>query len=102
MKTYILSLMLLAACSMAFTQEANYLTLENLPYYPESVGRADDYISERCVLDLYVPEQLEGFPTVILLDSEGKEFTRFFASKYPDIEKFLSHLKTSLENKDLD
>ena len=46
--------------------------------------------------------KIEGFPTVILLDSEGKEFTRFFASKYPDIEQFLGHLKTSLENKDLD
>lgn len=46
--------------------------------------------------------KIEGFPTVILLDSEGKEFTRFFASEYPDIEKFLAHLKTSLESKDLD
>ncbi|QTN33376.1 thioredoxin family protein [Akkermansiaceae bacterium] len=46
--------------------------------------------------------EIEGFPTVILLDSEGKEFTRFFASQYPDIDKFLAHLKDSLEKKDLD
>lgn len=46
--------------------------------------------------------KIEGFPTVILLDSEGKEFNRFFASEYPDIEKFLAHLKSALENKDLD
>ena len=46
--------------------------------------------------------EIEGFPTVVLLDSEGKEFTRFFASQYPDIDLFLSHLETSLENKDLD
>lgn len=45
---------------------------------------------------------IEGFPTVILLDSEGKEFTRFFASEYPDIQKFLTHLDESLEKKDLD
>lgn len=45
---------------------------------------------------------VSGFPTVVLLDSEGKEFTRFVASAYPDVEKFLAHLKKSLENKDLD
>jgi len=46
--------------------------------------------------------KIEGFPTVVLLDSDGKEFNRFFASEYPDTEKFLAHLNTALENKDLD
>lgn len=46
--------------------------------------------------------EIEGFPTVILLDSEGKEFTRFFASQYPTVEAFLAHLKASLDKKDLD
>ena len=46
--------------------------------------------------------KIEGFPTVILFDSEGKEFNRFFASQYPDTEKFLAHLKGALEKKDLD
>lgn len=46
--------------------------------------------------------KIEGFPTVILLDSDGKEFTRFFASEHPDTEDFLKHLKTKLEHKDLD
>ncbi len=46
--------------------------------------------------------KIEGFPTVILLDSEGKEFERFFASEYPDIDKFLGHLKDSLAKKELD
>ncbi len=46
--------------------------------------------------------KIEGFPTVVLLDSEGKEFTRFFASEYPKLEDFLKHLDASLEKKDLD
>lgn len=46
--------------------------------------------------------EIEGYPTVILLDHEGKEFTRFFASEHPSTEKFLAHLKSSLEKKDLD
>lgn len=46
--------------------------------------------------------KIEGYPTVILLDSEGKEFDRFFASAYPDVDQFLAHLDQALENKDLD
>lgn len=46
--------------------------------------------------------KIEGYPTIILLDSEGKEFNRFFASQYPDVDKFLAHLDQALENKDLD
>lgn len=46
--------------------------------------------------------EIEGFPTVILLDGEGKEFDRFFASEYPEVEPFLAHLKEALEKKDLD
>jgi thiol:disulfide interchange protein len=44
--------------------------------------------------------KIEGFPTVILMDPEGKEFTRFFASEYPKTDAFLKHLKDSLEKKD--
>ena len=46
--------------------------------------------------------KVKGFPTVVLLDSEGVEFSRFTASKYPKVELFLEQLATALENKDLD
>ena len=46
--------------------------------------------------------KIDGFPTVILLDSSGKEFSRFYASKYPKTEDFLKHLDSDLEKKDLD
>ncbi len=46
--------------------------------------------------------KIEGFPTVILFDDKAKEFTRFFASNYPSIEKFLAHLRSSLSRKDLE
>jgi thioredoxin-related protein len=45
---------------------------------------------------------ISGFPTVVLLNSEGKEFTRFPASKFPEVGLFLKHLETAMENKDLD
>lgn len=46
--------------------------------------------------------KVDGFPTVVLLNSEGVEFTRFPASKYPKVKLFLDQLTTALENKDLD
>jgi len=46
--------------------------------------------------------KIEGFPTVILFDSEGKEFTRFFASQFPNTDAFLKHLDAALEKKELD
>ena len=46
--------------------------------------------------------KIEGFPTVILFNPAGKEFTRFFASEFPKTEDFLKHLDTVLEKKELD
>ncbi|MGL4399014.1 MAG: thioredoxin family protein [Luteolibacter sp.] len=46
--------------------------------------------------------KIEGFPTVILFNSDGKEFTRFYASEHPKIDDFLKHLDQSLAKKELD
>ncbi len=46
--------------------------------------------------------KIEGFPTVVLLGADGKEFTRFFASQFPKTEDFLKHLDEALERKELD
>ncbi len=43
-----------------------------------------------------------GFPTIVLLDSNGKPFSHFPATKYPELKKFLDGIKLALENKDLD
>ncbi|MBK1831312.1 thioredoxin family protein [Verrucomicrobiaceae bacterium R5-34] len=45
---------------------------------------------------------VRGVPTVILFDAEGQEFNRFTASQFPDVDKFLAHLDSALEKKDLD
>jgi thiol:disulfide interchange protein len=46
--------------------------------------------------------KIEGFPTVILFNSAGKEFNRFFASEFPKTDEFLKHLDEAGEKKDLD
>jgi len=46
--------------------------------------------------------KIEGVPTVILLDKNGKEFNRFFASQFRTVEAFLKNLDKQIEKKDLD
>ena len=46
--------------------------------------------------------KIEGFPTVILFNSAGKEFNRFFASEFPKTEDFLKHLDEVHDKKDMD
>ncbi len=46
--------------------------------------------------------KIDAFPTVVLLDSEGKEFNRFIASEFPKPDAFLKHLDEALEKRSLD
>ncbi len=46
--------------------------------------------------------KIEGFPTVILLNGDGKEFSRFFAAEHPKLEEFLAAIDKKLETKGLD
>jgi thiol:disulfide interchange protein len=73
----------------------NYILVEiDMPRGDKEVSEKNQPIAEKYAIDAY--------PTVVLLDSEGKEFTRFTASKYPKVDAFLAHLEASLEMKDLD
>ncbi len=53
-------------------------------------------------LPLVQKHRVEAFPTVILMDADGKEFTRFTATQFPTTDAFLKHLDEQLEKKDLD
>ncbi len=46
--------------------------------------------------------KIDGYPTVILMDTEGKEFSRFYASEHRDIPGFLKRLDSEIEKKALD
>ncbi|PPK88607.1 alpha/beta hydrolase family protein [Neolewinella xylanilytica] len=55
----------LGSCALA---QATYTTLENVNYRPDS---ADAYVRERCVLDLYYPQDSAGFATVVFFHGGG-------------------------------
>ena len=55
-----------------YAQSAETYTLrENIHYYPESVNQSDAYINERCVLDIYYPQQAKNFATVVWFHGGG-------------------------------
>jgi thiol:disulfide interchange protein len=73
----------------------NYILVEiDMPKGDEELAKKNQPTVEKYKID--------GFPTVLLLGSTGKEFSRFYASKYPKIEDFLKQLATELDKKDLD
>lgn len=52
---------------------------------------------------VYAEEHMiDSFPTIVLLDSEGKEYSRFIASEFPEVDSFLAHLEQAQERKDMD
>jgi thioredoxin-related protein len=73
----------------------NFILVEvDFPKGDEEMRKKNEPLAEKY--------KIPGFPIIVLLDSEGKEFTRFPAVKFPKVEEFLSHLESALEKKDLD
>ncbi|WP_228852717.1 alpha/beta hydrolase [Aegicerativicinus sediminis] len=54
-----------------YSQEILYKTLENINYYTEDISKTDGYIASRCVLDLYYPTNIQGFPVVVWFHGGG-------------------------------
>lgn len=77
-----------------FVEKASkdYVLVEiDLPRADKALAARNQIVAEKYKID--------GFPTVVLLNSEGKEFDRFYASEYPDVDKFLTHISKSLSDK---
>ncbi|WP_419868549.1 alpha/beta hydrolase [Chryseobacterium sp. CT-SW4] len=53
------------------TRGQDYRSVNNIHYYEERVNRSDAYINERCVLDIYIPQKVQNFPTVIWFHGGG-------------------------------
>ena len=56
---------------LVFAQVDLYSTQLNIHYYDDSVNQSDDYINERCVLDIYHPREPEGFATIVWFHGGG-------------------------------
>ncbi len=71
MKRHLFLILFAGACLVANAQNTTYSTRVNIPYYPDTVTDNDTYIQERCLLDIYYPEEIEEFPTVVWFHGGG-------------------------------
>lgn len=71
MKQFFLSLLFLSVLLLTNAQEAEYKILTDIPYYIEEIRNNNEYISQRCVLDIYYPENKENFATVVWFHGGG-------------------------------
>lgn len=52
-------------------QNISYALKENLPYYSAKESKQDEYKRERCVVDLYYPENKADFATIVWFHGGG-------------------------------
>ncbi|MFI3287421.1 MAG: alpha/beta hydrolase [Rikenellaceae bacterium] len=64
----VLCVILVSVLFSSLSTSAQQRALENIPYRE---GSSDIYIKEQCLLDIYVPEGVEGFPTVVWFHGGG-------------------------------
>lgn len=51
--------------------QSEYKTIEGVSYYSEDKADNNDYIKERCILDLYYPTNVENFATIVWFHGGG-------------------------------
>jgi uncharacterized Ntn-hydrolase superfamily protein/acetyl esterase/lipase len=71
MKKILPSIFFILSGMMVNAQDPEYETIVNIPYYGEPVNQSDEYIRERCVLDLYYPKNTTDFPTIVWFHGGG-------------------------------
>lgn len=70
-RIFLLLLIILGFGLSIYAQEDQYETKANIHYYGDSVNQSDNYINERCVLDVYYPKKIKGFATVVWFHGGG-------------------------------
>jgi len=54
-----------------YAQKVQYEIKRNINYYSKSVNQSDPYIKDRCVLDIYFPENIKSFATIVWFHGGG-------------------------------
>ncbi|MGB5205064.1 MAG: alpha/beta hydrolase [Eudoraea sp.] len=67
----LLSILAFGLVLTVYSQEIQYETKQNIPYYNTAINRADEYRNERCVLDIYYPKDAKDFPTIVWFHGGG-------------------------------
>ncbi|MGZ9676657.1 alpha/beta hydrolase [Flavobacterium sp. GNP001] len=70
-KKQIFAIFFLFTVSILWAQKTEYATVSNVSYYDITNSKTDEYIKERCVLDVYYPKNNKGFASVIWFHGGG-------------------------------
>jgi acetyl esterase/lipase len=71
MRKIICSIAIISMFSVAHAQETQYIIQQDIHYYNDSINQSDEYINERCVLDVYYPKNPKGYATIIWFHGGG-------------------------------
>jgi len=71
MRKYLFPIAIIALSFIVNAQESQYSKQQNIHYYNDSINQSDEYINERCVLDIYYPKDLKGYATIIWFHGGG-------------------------------
>ncbi len=73
LKKIMKKLLFLSAILLSFVlaKETTYQLKSNIHYYSESMNQSDSYINQQCVLDIYYPDNVENFPTLVWFHGGG-------------------------------
>lgn len=74
MKKSLLLILAIGWGFLVYSQEIQYETRKDIQYYNDSVNQSDDYINERCVLDVYLPKNSTGYATVVWFHGGGMKY----------------------------
>ena len=69
-KTALVFLLIIVEMSL-YSQETQYLIKSNIPYYNDAASQGDAYLKERCVLDVYYPNNSKKFATIVWFHGGG-------------------------------
>jgi acetyl esterase/lipase len=71
MKRTLFLISFIGCVTIALAQETEYVTKSDIHYFDENITDSDDYIKERCVLDIYYPKNIKDFATVVWFHGGG-------------------------------
>ena len=71
MKRIVLILMIFLGSVTVFAQQISYEIKANIHYYNDSINQSNEYINDRCVLDIYYPKNVQGFATIVWIHGGG-------------------------------
>ncbi|MGV8095454.1 MAG: alpha/beta hydrolase [Mangrovibacterium sp.] len=71
MKKTIIIVLLLLQIIPALSQKEEHAKELDIPYYCDSINKSDEYINEKCRLDIYYPKNVKGFSTIVWFHGGG-------------------------------